>query len=358
MDGCGLLNCYNPMSSDLRRKLIWSMMIVLLIYIVFILFGDVQKLVRELQAWPWILLPIVIGLTLVNYVLRLFKWHWYLQLLDVPISRYDSGRVFGVGMLMVMTPGKAGEFLKSYMVRNITGVPMGVTAPVVLAERITDGIAMLLIASAGLVAFPNPLARTIAAAVFCGFLIFVGVIQSRTLSMRLLKFGESLPVVKKLAGSLYEFYESSYTIFRPRNLLISLTIGVISWLAEAIAYFVVLYGFGIPFTMTNIMIALFIFSISVVIGAVFATPGGVGGVEGSLIALSMQLLNVMLPIATAAALLIRFCTLWLGVFIGIASFFLWSDLLAGSENVEEDDPHKPHSQADSELTDNEALVGD
>lgn len=329
------------------------MMIVLLIYIAFILLGDIQKLLQELQAWPWILLPVVLGLTIVNYALRLLKWHWYLDLLDVPISRYDSGRIFGVGMLMVMTPGKAGEFLKSYMVKNITGVPMGITAPVVLAERLTDGIAMLLIATVGLIAFPNPLARAIAAAVFIGFLIFVGVIQSRALSMKLLKFGESLPVIKKLASSLYEFYESSYTIFRPRNLFISLTIGVISWLAEAVAYFVILYGFGVPFTATNLMIGLFIFSISVVIGAVFATPGGVGGVEGSLIALSTQLLGVTLTLATATALLIRFCTLWLGVLIGIASFLCWSELLAGAENV------RPDQQVDrQQLPKHKVIEGD
>ncbi len=35
--------------------------------------------------------------------------------------------------------------------------------------------------------------------------------------------------------------------------------------------------------------------------------------------------------ATAAALLIRFCTLWLGITIGVISFVLWPELLAGSE---------------------------
>ena len=337
------------MSSDLRKKLIWSIMLGLIIYIAFVLFSDFQKLLQELQSWPWILLPTVVGLTLVNYGLRVLKWHWYLELLEVPISRYDSARVFGVGMLMVMTPGKAGEFLKSYMVKNITGKPMGITAPIILAERLTDGIAMLLLASVGLFAFPNPTARMIAAVVFGGFLLFVGIIQSRSLSMTLLKFGESLPVIKKLAGSLYEFYESSYTIFRPRNLLISLTIGVISWAAEAVAYVVVLYGFGLPLTAENLMIGVFIFSISVVIGAVFATPGGMGGVEGSLVTLSTQLLAVSLPIATAAALLIRFCTLWMGVLVGVVSFFLWPELLAGSENARAEQKEEQKQSGNKEL---------
>ena len=79
------------------------------------------------------------------------------------------------------------------------------------------------------------------------------------------------------------------------------------------------------------LVAIFIFCISTVIGAVFALPGGLGGVEGSMVALSMRILGLSSASATAAALLTRFCTLWMGVGIGVVSFLLWPDLLAGSE---------------------------
>jgi hypothetical protein len=42
-----------------------------------------------------------------------------------------------------------------------------------------------------------------------------------------------------------------------------------------------------------------------------------------------------LATATAAALLVRFCTLWLGVAIGAVSFLLWPDLLAGAETMDQ-----------------------
>jgi hypothetical protein len=54
-------------------------------------------------------------------------------------------------------------------------------------------------------------------------------------------------------------------------------------------------------------------------------------VEGSLVALSGRLLLLPTAMATAAALLIRFCTLWFGVTIGVVSFTLWPHLLAGSD---------------------------
>lgn len=324
------------MSADLRKKLIWSMMLVLLGYIVFVLFSDLQRLMAELNQWPWGWLPLVIGLTLVNYGARLLRWHWYLRLLGTPISLVDSARVFGVGMLMVMTPGKAGEFLKSYMVKNVSGAPMMSTAPVVLAERLLDGFAMLLLAGVGLVVFPDPVARGVAGLTLAGFLAFLIVMQVRPLALWCLKIGAQLPVVKKFAGKLHEFYESSYTIFRPRNLLIALAIGLVAWAAEGVAYYIVLLGFGVQAGWNTLIMCVFIFSISVVIGAVVATPGGAGGVEGGLITLSTQLFKLTVTTATAGALLVRFCTLWLGVGLGIISFFLWSELLAGSEAVRQE----------------------
>lgn len=317
----------------MRRKIILSLIFALLVYMALVFWSDWRALTTALLDFPWLWLPAVVGLTLVNYLGRLLKWHWYLRLLQIPISRFDSARIFGVGMLMVMTPGKAGEFLKSYMVKNVTGTPMAVTAPVVLAERMTDGMAMLLLASVGLFAYPDPKARWIAAIVVANFLLTVIVIQIRPLALWVLELGKRLPLIRRFADHLYDFYESSYLIFRPRNLLISLTIGVISWLAEGLAYFIVLVGFGATVSWQTVLIAVFIFCISTVIGAVFATPGGLGGVEGSLVALSSSLLSLPTAVATAAALLVRFCTLWFGVGIGVVSFALWSNLLAGAEVV-------------------------
>ena len=144
------------MGPQLRRRLIISLVVALLFYIVLALWSDWQEVRTALSLFPWAWLPVVLALTLVNYGLRVLRWHWWLGVVGVTISRWDSTRIFGIGMLMVMTPGKVGELLKSYMVKNVTGAPMSGTAPVIVAERIIDGIAMLLLASVGLIAFPEP----------------------------------------------------------------------------------------------------------------------------------------------------------------------------------------------------------
>jgi glycosyltransferase 2 family protein len=319
------------MSADLRRKFLYTLVIALLVYIGLALYSDWGALTAALQDFPWLLLLPVLGLTLVNYIGRCLRWHWYLRLLGVPIRLWDSTRVFGVGMLMVMTPGKAGEFLKPYMVKQLTGTPMSVTAPIILAERMLDGMAMLFLAAAGLFAFPNTAARVVAAMVVAAFTLFIIVVQVRPLTLWSIGIGERLPVVKRFAGQLHTFYESARTLFGLRNLLIALTVGAFCWAAEGAAYYFVLVGFGVPPGLDTLMVAIFIFCISTVIGAAVAMPGGLGGVEGSLVALSMQILALPAAVATAAALLIRFCTLWFGVLIGVVSFILWPRLLAGAE---------------------------
>ncbi len=319
------------MSPDLRRKFLYSLVIALLIYIGLALYSDWGQLTIALQGFPWLLLIPVLGLTLVNYIGRCLRWHWYLRLLGSPIKFWDSVRTFGVGMLMVMTPGKAGEFLKPYMVKNITGTPMSVTAPVILAERMLDGMAMLILAAAGLFVFPNTTARVVAALVLSAFIFFIVIVQVRPLALWVLSIGERLPVVKKFASHLHTFYESTRIVFGLRNLLIGLTVGTICWAAEGVAFYLVLLGFGALAGAETLLVAVFIFCISTVIGAAVAMPGGLGGVEGSLVALSVQILALTTAQATAAALLVRFCTLWFGVLIGVVCFVLWPGLLAGAE---------------------------
>ena len=253
---------------------------------------------------------------------------------NVQISRWDSARVFGVGSLMVMTPGKVGELLKAYMVKNITGTPMSVTAPIIVAERIIDGIAMLILASIGLIAFPEPRAQLVAVALLVAFLAGIIVIQIRPLALRALGIAHRIPFIRKFSDQLYTIYDSSYTLFQPSPLTWALLLGIVAWGTSGLAFGVVLVGFGAPLDWQTMFMAVFIFNISTVIGAVVALPGGLGGFEGSAVFWVVRLFGMSTATATAAALVIRFCTLWLGVGIGFVSFLLWHDLLAGAENVD------------------------
>lgn len=328
----------------LRRRFLLSLVAALVIYAGFLVYGDLDKLRPLLRDFPWLWLPAILGLTLINYAGRLLKWLWYLRIVGSKISWQDGTRVFGVGMTMVLTPGKAGELLKSYMVKNAGGTPMSVTAPIVLSERLTDGLAMLLLAGVGLLAFDDPLLRRAAATMLAVLFAVVAVVWIRPLSLTLLRTGERVPLMRNYVSHAHSFYESSYMLLAPRNLLIAVAIGVVSWSCEGLAYYLVLLGMtaggaeplavGIQTALTSV----FIFSISTVLGAVMATPGGLGATEASLVALSQRLLGLDAATATASALLIRFATLWFGVGIGLVCLARWSHLLEGPVPSREPSP--------------------
>src|SRR5207237_10418287 len=91
------------------------------------------------------------------------------------IPRGESALIFCSGLSMTMTPGKVGEWLKSYLLRERWRVPFGASAPIVLAERLTDGVAMLLLALGGLLAYG--IGRELIGLIALGALLFVVLTQ-------------------------------------------------------------------------------------------------------------------------------------------------------------------------------------
>ncbi len=308
-------------------QFLWSLLLALLVYIGLIIYGDWRQLSELLADFPWRWLPPTLGLTLVNFGVRLLKWHWYLRLIRAPISFGQSARIYGISFLMMMTPGKVGEFVRAFMVRNVSGTPFSVVAPVVLAERLTDGLAMILLAGLGLLAIGEGTMRLAAATAMLVIAGIIVAIQIRPLALWGLGLGHRLPLVNRFADKLAAFYESSYFLLQPKYLFTSVLIGVVSWASQGIGFYLILLGFGAEAGVSSMLTAVSAFNLSMVVGAVVATPGGLGGVESSLAALSIQLLDLSRPAAAAAALVIRFATLWFGVAIGLVSLALWPHLL-------------------------------
>jgi uncharacterized protein (TIRG00374 family) len=85
------------------------------------------------------------------------------------------------------------------------------------------------------------------------------------------------------------------------------------WLAEGAALFILLEHFGANVTFLN---SVFIFSFSLIVGAVSMLPGGLGSTEAAIILL-LSALGVSLDTALAATAIIRITTFWFAVTIGV-----------------------------------------
>ena len=51
--------------------------------------------------------------------------------------------VFLGGLAMTITPGKVGELVKCYLLRDRAGVPVAASIPIVLMERVTDLVSVV-----------------------------------------------------------------------------------------------------------------------------------------------------------------------------------------------------------------------
>lgn len=322
----------------LRGKLVLGTVLGIVVLVGLSLFADVRTLPQTLARFHWEWLPLILGLTLVNYGLRFVKWQYYLRLLDVQgVSVRDSLAIFLSGMTMAMTPGKVGELLKSYMLKQVAGVPISASAPIVAAERLTDGLAMVGLAAVGLIVYPFGWQALLAFLV--ASVILVGIIQSRPLVHALLGLGERLPVVSRMSHQLYALYDSTYRLLRPGSLAVAVGLGLISWSGECVAFFLVLVGLGFMPDMTLLLQATFILAMATLVGSVSMLPGGLGAADASVTGLLLLLVTaapMSQPVAVAATLLIRFCTLWFGVLLGLAALLLFGRrLLTGAPETSE-----------------------
>jgi glycosyltransferase 2 family protein len=302
--------------TTLRGKIIISSLIGLAVVVVLGLVGDIREVGQSFSSFDWRMLPAILGFTLLNYVLRWLKWDYYLRRMgmDRNVSRADSGLLFTSGMVMAVTPGKVGEVLKSYLLKQINGTPISASAPIVLAERITDGLAMLLLMGFGLTLYAP--ARP---AFFALLLLSVAglvAVQFRPLMERLLGLIARLPRGDKIAPRLMTAYLSSRALLSWRILLASTVISLVSWFGECIAFYYVLRGLGEPASYLLLLQATFVFAASTLFGLVSFLPGGLGVSEASSTGLLILLVPMAAAPATTATIIIRFCTLWFGVTLG------------------------------------------
>ncbi len=313
--------------AKIRSKIILSFLFGLAVVAALAIFGDYQKMVEVLQKFEWWLLAPILSLTLVNYVLRFVKWHYYLKVVgggaeQIPLK--ESAIVSVSGMSMAMTPGKVGEFLKSYLINRLNNTPIMVTAPIVIAERVTDGLAMLLLASLGFIFFDNAGLRLVLILILLAALVLFVVIQWRRLALTLIDWFGRIKFLKSRMQHLHNFYESSYRLFSPKSTILAVGLGLLGWGCECLAFALVMNGLGFALSLELLVKCTFILATSTLIGSVSLLPGGLGATDASIGGL-LQLAFSNLPTATtsAATLLIRFCTLWFGVLIGLATLFIF-----------------------------------
>ncbi len=316
---------YEHQPSPNKPHLVFQRLIPGLILGIVVLFGlailgNLQLVTENLFSFNWIYIIFALLCTVFNYSLRYVKWNYYLRLIGIQHIRWtESLRLFLAGFPLLVTPGKVGEAVKGLWINQKTGIPTGRGVSVVLAERLTDGLAVLGLCMVGVMAFPNfwPIFALALAFLLCVIII----ILVRPATQTVFAWLEHRKGLSTFAREARDFYDGSYALIQPIPTLICVLLGFFSWLGEGVGLFLILLGFGFPFSWQLGFLAVFCMAFSTVLGAASGLPGGLGTFEVCLTGMLVFLIGVDPATAVSTTVLIRLTTLWFGIFIGV---FVWT----------------------------------
>ena len=303
------------------RRILLGLLLGVLVYAGLGMLTDARELLDHASRFPVGVFAGALALTLVNYGLRFVKWHLYLKRLDIEVPIGESLTVFIAGMVMAVTPGKVGEVYKSFLLRESRSVPAASTAPIVVAERMTDLLGMVLIAAVGVVSFDY--GRSILGITLVLLVVGIVILNQRELVLGWLEWSGDLPLVGRFQEKLEEAYRSMHELVDLPIFAGTTLLSAAAWAMEGVAMYWILVA--LDASGVTMYAAFFVYAISTIAGAISFLPGGLGVTEGGMIVLLTDVFGYFegASAATLATYLIRFATLWFGVGLGAVALMVF-----------------------------------
>ncbi|MDR6095853.1 lysylphosphatidylglycerol synthase transmembrane domain-containing protein [Stenotrophomonas sp. SORGH_AS_0321] len=269
------------------------------------LFSQLRQLAGPLLLCAALVLP--------GYLLRYQRWRLLLGGLEtVHVSWWRGLWGYIAGFAFTASPGKAGELLR---IRYFgwQGIAPRSTLTAFIFERAQDLLIITMLASG-------------AATLIAAFGLLVGCVAMVVLGVAALALSPALGafarrVVARLPGAsvrrLGSFLVEGTCALAPlvgaRLAVESALLGALAWLLTALAFWLLCDALGISLAMH---LALGIYPLAMLIGALSFIPGGVGTTEAAIV-LMLAATGVDTDRALTAAVGIRLASLWLAVLVGM-----------------------------------------
>jgi glycosyltransferase 2 family protein len=281
-------------------------------YLLLLVLTDSDKLLdnlARLTVGQWSLL---LGLSLANYYLRFARWHWYLTALGETVPAGRHLLIYLAGFAFAVTPGKAGEALRSVYLRD-DGVRWSAGLAALAAERVLDLAALAILAAVGIRMFVGTAAPALVLVALIVTLVIVGTRANliRWVAGRLPGTGRTGRIAQGAASVL----DDARRILVPGRLIGGLVLGVFAWGAEALGFLLLLHWLAVDVAGLQ---AISIYAVSLLAGAASLLPGGLGGAEAVMVAL-LRGAGAEIATAVLATLICRAVTLWFAVALGLGA---------------------------------------
>ena len=296
------------------RAVFWSVALAALGYLWLSLWAGWREVVAAVvQVGPVVLVGLLL-LSLVNYLLRFLRWARYLALLEAPVPWRINLDAYFSGFALTTSPGKVGEMLRSVLLKP-HGVPPAASVAAFFAERVSDLLAILVLAAVGLWAYAP--ARPVVGLALAAVVLALLLVQWTALIAAIDRWAQARPQKwARLVVKLCEVVLHFRRCFSLPAMSMGLVLGTVAWFAEGLGFWWLLVALDHPLPMST---AVFIYAFAMLVGALSFLPGGLGGSEAAMIAL-LSLNGFPEASAVTATLICRLATLWFAV--GLGALFL------------------------------------
>jgi len=310
---------------SLGRKLVVVMLAGVVLYGALVVIRGTDKIEAELAHFQPSAFAAACGLASLNYFLRFARWEYYLGVLGIhgdkrALGWGESFLVFLSGFVFTVTPGKVGEVFKSVVLHELRGIDVVRTAPIVVAERLTDVVGVVLLIAFGSTALPGGILwaclGTVAVAALLVFVTYPAV-SSPVLGALGRLPGRAGALARSAIPKIETMLLELKILATPRRLVWPATLAVVGWSLEGVGVWLIVRGFGVAAELPPVA---FSYSTATLAGALVPLPIGV--VEKVLEETMVAVAHVPGPIATATMLMARLATLWFAVAVGFIALGL------------------------------------
>lgn len=298
------------------KQILVFIILSVIVFGLIIFYGDYNQISKSLHLITAETILILIFLAFLNYVFRFLKWQYFLGVLDIKPSLKNSLLIFFSGLSMSITPGKVGEVLKSYLLKETDNIRIKKSIMIIFAERLTDVIGLVILSLLGISSFFFHFYSIVLIIVLIVAIIVI--ITNRKIFFKLSALATKFPLIGKYVIDMEDVYDSSRSLMSLKSIIFSILISIVSWFFECLALYVLLLNLNSPLSISQ---STFIFAFSSIFGSILVLPGGLGAAEGSFLAL-LIFSGISKSIAALATIVIRISTLWFGVLLGLISLFV------------------------------------
>ena len=303
------------------KKFIPLYIIVLLFYGIYVIsnYGiNIFSLINDLKLKIFFAQIII----LFGIFLRFLRWRIYINALKLKSPLKIDFLIWMSSFAFLLTPGKAGEIIRSFFLKEKLNHSVAKTIPCILMERLSDGVSVLLIISFNIYSLKKLDINFFIPISLSFIFLFILVLLKKLKFIRsyILSFLSNL-LPKKFSESSYESLASFDNLIEIKVFTLSSFLGICSWILESLSFWILLKGLNL----NNIS---FEYATIAHLGAGLAgvftfLPGGLGATEiGTTAILTLQ--NIPIKEAMTATILIRLMTFWFATLMGILALVIYN----------------------------------